>query len=171
MLTPNQNQHMYVPLQCSCSSHMDPILLQTPVKKQLTSTFISHPIAIYVSPEKMPIKYHMLHMQTSWDAYMKEIYQYICHIWRHLQINAITINKYFAKNNSSYCHIPWRNMAATLLIYVLMYCYCSLHIDPTLLCISVNKQQTELFSSHPIAKYVPPENMPTECHMYAICTN
>ena len=48
-------------------------------------------------------------------------------------------------------------------IYVTLYIYCSLHMDPTWLKTSIKYQCTATFIYHTIAKYVPAINMPTGC--------
>ena len=57
-------------------------------------------------------------------------------------------------------------MAISLHIYIPVHYYCSLHTDPTLLHIAVNKQQTATFTYHAIAIYVLITNTPLQFYTY-----
>ena len=60
---------------------------------------------------------------------------------------------------------PWTNMPVALQIYVPLHNYCGLHIDPTLLYIQVQTQQSPTGTPNIIAKYVPETNMTLKCHI------
>ena len=62
---------------------------------------------------------------------------------------------------------PEANKPATLHIYILLHCYLSLHIDPTLLHISINTLQNATLIYNATAIYVPATNMPIKCHIYS----
>ena len=61
---------------------------------------------------------------------------------------------------------PWKNMPATLHIYVPLYYYCSLHID-----FQVQVKKTATFNYHSITIYMPKTNILFACQIYPICTN
>ena len=118
---------MYVPLQYSCTLYIEPILVFISVEKQQTKTFISYPIAKYVSPENMPCIYHI--------CILVEM-----HIWRkHTNIYAtyeVTCNNnhYLYTLQATIHHIVIGNEQIWLLHYkhyVLLHYYCSLHIECT----------------------------------------
>ena len=67
--------------------------------------------------------------------------------------------------------IPQTNMPSTLHIHVPLQFYYSLHIDPTVLHISIRSQPTASHIYHTTAKYVQSINMPLKYQKYATCQN
>ena len=67
-------------------------------------------------------------------------------------------------------------MPATSHMYVPLYFYCSLYIDPTVLHTHQKQQQITIYIYHTVAIYVPQTIMPVKCHIYStyakcfICT-
>ena len=101
--------------------HTDQTFLHTCAKTQLTAIHISHVTGKYILEINMSInvdiyaKYEMV----LYGRYINMVVPYMKFLKSTMQQRALYI-------------YHWPNMAATLYIYIPLYCYCSVHTDPTL---------------------------------------
>ena len=67
--------HIFFPLHCSCSLHIDPILLYIAVLKKIqNATFIYQAITIYVIRINMCLKFHICHMPKLLTMHQMRMY-------------------------------------------------------------------------------------------------
>ena len=97
------------------------------------------------------------------------------HIWHnygsiYTAINSVTMNTGIHTFHITDIYL-WTNMSTTLLKYVPLHFYHSLHIHPQLLHISIKNQQTSTFIYHTIIKYVVGTNIPLKGNKYSIPPN
>ena len=162
--------HIFVSMQFYCS-HMDPRLLNIDVQRNKLELLITMLLPYMCQQQMCPQM------------------PYICHMWKlfHMQRgnNFVSISLLYLESLQSttwpqvlvytyfilLTYSPWTNMSATLHMDVPLYCYCSLHIDPTLLHKQIKNQQNATLTYHAIAIHGPRRNMPLKCHMYVTNAN
>ena len=111
---------------------------------------------------------HIWHICQLLDAHISDNYVSIYASYELTAITNVTRSTcIYIFSITSIC--PWTNMPSTLHKYGPLHFYYSLHIQPTMLHISIENQYMATFLYHTTAKYVTLIYMPLKCQIHAIC--